>query len=270
MDGPATWLGFFSVKGGTGKSTAAFATAVAAAQLGRRVVVVDTDPSGWLSSALGVLDHPVDLAMVLKGQAQVSDAIAVSHLGVGVLVGSRPLYPVGLSSDVMRDLRRQVDVVAEIVIVDSQAGENRVPGVMAVCDRICVPTPLDRVSAIVATDTLTIADEVGALDRVSGLLPAIVKLRKGDPEGTEAREVHGNMRLLDISHETIFTVSTQWRRATDLAELPPLSLLETIATPLLAELQTRRADPARLRIWMHAYSRARRTEELREARDATS
>jgi cellulose biosynthesis protein BcsQ len=263
---PPRWFGYFNVKGGGGKSTAAFASAVAASQLGQEVLVIDADPSGWLSSALGVLGHPLGLADVLTGRAKVHEAIALSHLGVAVLVGSRPLYHVGLSHEAMADLRQQLNPLFETVIVDTQAGENRAPALMAVCDRICIPTPLDRVSAIVTTDTLRIAEEVGALDRIGGLLAAIVKLQKGEPEQSEAREVYANMRLIDIAYETLFTVARQWKTATDLAELPPQRLINAVAIPLFREIQARRADPDRLRIWMQAYSRERRRQDLREAR----
>jgi cellulose biosynthesis protein BcsQ len=266
---PSQWLGFFNVKGGAGKSTAAFASAIAASQLGHKVVVVDLDPSGWLSSALGVIGHPVGLAQVFTGQARVHEAIALSHLGVAVLVGGKPLYHVGLSYEVLADLRRQLESVADLVIADSQGGESRAPALMKVCDRICIPTPLDRVSAIVSTDTLRVADAAGVLDRVGGLLAAIVKLRKGEPEESEAREVYANMRLIDIAYETIFPVSRLWKTATDLSDLPPQRLLDAVAIPLLKEARHRRANPDRLRIWMQAYSQERRAQELQEAREAT-
>jgi MinD-like ATPase involved in chromosome partitioning or flagellar assembly len=263
---PPRWFGYFNVKGGGGKSTGAFATAIAASQCGLQVGVVDGDPSGWLSSALGVLGHPVGLAEVLTGQAKVHDALAISHLGVAVLVGSRSLYHVGMSHEALADLRQQLDPLFEVVIADSQGGENRAPAMMRVCDRIIIPTSLDRVSAIVTTDTLRLAAEAGALDRVGGLLAAIVKLRKGEPEQSEAREVYANMRLIDIAYETIFPISGQWKTATDLAALPPQRLLDAVAMPLWREVQARRADPDRLKIWMQAYSRERRDQELREAR----
>lgn len=264
------WLGFCNVKGGAGKSTTAFACAIAAAQLGRRAVVVDLDPSGWLSAALGVLHHPITVADVLTGKAKVEEAVTVSDLGVAVLVGGRALYHVGLSYEAMQGLRQQVDPLFEVVLADSHPGENMIPALMRVCDRICIPLPLDRVSAIVSTDTLVIADEAGALDRIGGLLPAIVKLRQGEPEDTEGREVYSNMTMLGISYETIFVTSKHWSRATTLAEPPPSRLINGIAVPLFSEVLERRADPDRLRIWMHAYSRARRAQEQKAAQEANT
>lgn len=55
---PATSISFFVGKGGVGKSTLASATAVRAAQDGRRVLVVSTDQAHSLGDVLGIPVHP--------------------------------------------------------------------------------------------------------------------------------------------------------------------------------------------------------------------
>ncbi len=252
------WVTFANVKGGSGKSTAAYAAALAAAQSGRHVGVLDLDPSGWLSTALapnGFAGRPT-AADVLSGTAHVRDAIVVTDLGVALLPCDRALYQAALSRHALAELRAEMEELVELVIADSQSGENRLPALMQVSDRIVIPMPLDRVSAIVSTDTLRVAEAAGVLDRVGGLLPAIVRLRLGQPEDQEGREVYANMRVLDIGYENIFPVSKKWSRASSAGELPPAELVEHVAIPLLREIMERSSEAARLRIWMTSYSRA--------------
>jgi cellulose biosynthesis protein BcsQ len=263
----AKWLGLFNIKGGAGKSTTAWALALAASSLDFRVLVVDMDPRGWISGALGIPRNQIDLAQVLTGRAKVEQAIAISELGVGVLVGSEPLAHIGINRDMMLEMRSQIDPHFDIVIADSPDGVGRSAGLMAVCDRICIPTPLDRMSAIVSTDTMRAAESVGVLNRVGGLLPAIVRLRNGEPEDTEGREVFSAMRALDIKYGCMMVVSKQWSRATSLAAYPPPKLLRSTAVPLFHEVRSRLSNPTHLSIWMNAYSRERLERDLRVTQD---
>lgn len=50
-------VGFFSEKGGAGKSTATLLLALFLRYLGRKVVVLDTDPSGWASMLLAYKEY---------------------------------------------------------------------------------------------------------------------------------------------------------------------------------------------------------------------
>jgi MinD-like ATPase involved in chromosome partitioning or flagellar assembly len=268
MTPPVRLVGFCSNKGGVGKSTTAFALAVAAAQQGLKVFAWDLDPSQWLAAALGVAEHPVTLVDVLAGQAQLHDAIAVSHLGIAVVVGGTRLNEVALPPAALIDARDQLAPRGDLHLVDTEGEPLKLPSVMRALDRIVVVMPLDRLSAIIASNTLRRAEEAGVLDRVGGLLAVNVKFRKDEPDGTEAREVFSNMRLLEIGYDNVMVGSKLWSRAASDSELPPPNLI-TMALPLLDEIRTRRADPARLRIWMHSYSMEKRAQELREARSGT-
>lgn len=259
------WLGFSSVKGGAGKTTAAWATAVAAAQQGRQVGVVDGDPSGGISTALGVPDQAVGLADVLTGRVRVRDALVVSPLGVAVLAGTRALYRVGIGHEAIQEVRGELAEIVELVVADTQPGENLLPAMLRQCDRICVLFEMDRASAITCTDTLFKADEVGALHSVGGLLPTKTIWRAGYPQDTDGRELYRGMEMLKIAYDTRFPLSKQWSRAMGLAEPPPQRLLEEVAVPLLHEVENRLADEARLRIWMSYYSREARRAELAAA-----
>jgi cellulose biosynthesis protein BcsQ len=262
---PAKLIGLCSTKGGVGKSTTAYALAVAAAQQGLNLLVVDLDPSCWLTGALGILDHPVSLTDVLNGSARLVEATAISHLGIAVLVGGRKLKHVALGRQVMHGLREQLAPVYDLIIIDTEGEDTKLPGVMDVLESICVPMPLDRMSAIIASDTLHVAQEAGVLDRVGGLLAVNVKFRKDEPEDTEGREVYSHMRLLGIAYDHVVPGSKVWSRAASGSECPPPKHVD-LANALLDEIRIRCSDPSRLRIWMQAYSREARAKELRSVR----
>ncbi len=74
-------------KGGSGKTTVAVNLAGAFANLGMRVLLVDTDPQGACAAALGITQGKPTLYEVLMGQAQRQEAI------VGTSVPGLSLLP---------------------------------------------------------------------------------------------------------------------------------------------------------------------------------
>lgn len=62
-------------KGGSGRSSSAYAIGAALAEYGRRVLMVDCDPQGSLTAACGVNAAGASLAEVLAGSASLTDTL---------------------------------------------------------------------------------------------------------------------------------------------------------------------------------------------------
>lgn len=108
-------------KGGVGKTATSAGVAGALAELGRRVLVVDLDPQGHLTSALKIAD-PGDgptLAMALTGQwAGSALDLAVSHSAPGsgrldVIPNSVDMFMVGRELDQLRAREGRLERVLE-------------------------------------------------------------------------------------------------------------------------------------------------------------
>lgn len=81
-------LAIFNMKGGVGKSTTTYNLAAGLVQLhDQRVLVIDTDPQGHSSAALGlpIWQLKAQLKDVLQGQAQLQDVITATVVGVDVV-----------------------------------------------------------------------------------------------------------------------------------------------------------------------------------------
>lgn len=81
-------LAVFNMKGGVGKSTTAYNLAVGLVKFHvQRVLLIDTDPQGHSSAALGILiwQLKTQLKDVLQGQANLKDVVTSTTAGVDVV-----------------------------------------------------------------------------------------------------------------------------------------------------------------------------------------
>jgi chromosome partitioning protein len=117
-------------KGGSGKTTVAVNLAGALAQLGQRVLVVDTDPQGAASAALGVEPVKPTLYEVLLGGAKRHEAIVgTSTPGLSILPSDLDLA--GAEVELPRHDRWQqrlsdalisLEEVCDVAIIDTPPG----------------------------------------------------------------------------------------------------------------------------------------------------
>lgn len=119
---------FASGKGGVGKSTIAANVAVAASQLGEKVVLLDSDvPMADLALSMGLEIEGPTLHEVLSGESEVQEAIYSTSAGVKIL-------PAGISLNAVRKAnpQRLQDVITQLseefeeIIIDAPSGLGQV------------------------------------------------------------------------------------------------------------------------------------------------
>jgi flagellar biosynthesis protein FlhG len=118
-----------SGKGGVGKTNVTANLAVALANLGRRVMVLDADLGlGNLDVLLG-LTPPYSLADVLAGQRRLRDVLVSGPGGITVLpAGSGFQNLTALTDAQMRELQSEMDELQEqtdVLLIDTGAGIGR-------------------------------------------------------------------------------------------------------------------------------------------------
>jgi chromosome partitioning protein len=141
-------------KGGVGKTTLAVHAGVGLARRGARVILVDADPQGNLTSWL--LDGETDAGMfnlLIVGGKPVSIVRGLRQWNVGLVTGNdrtgeamRMLAAVNRLDEIPGRLRPLADV-ADHVIIDMPP--SRSPGfteLLSAADWIIVPTQLERLS----------------------------------------------------------------------------------------------------------------------------
>jgi chromosome partitioning protein len=117
-------------KGGSGKTTVAVNLAGALAQLGMRVLLVDTDPQGAASAALGVEPRKPTLYEVISGTAKRNEAIVgTSTPGLSILPADLDLA--GAEVELPREDRWQqrlgdvlvsLEELCDIAVIDTPPG----------------------------------------------------------------------------------------------------------------------------------------------------
>jgi chromosome partitioning protein len=171
--GPAQIISMVNQKGGVGKTTSTVNLGAALAEYGRKVLLVDFDPQGALSVALGVQAHVLDRTIY---NLLMDDDCAISDVIVPTLVPGLDLIPSNI------DLS-----AAEVALVNEVAREHALARTLAsVVDEYdyiiidCQPSlGLLTVNALTAADGVLIPLECEyfALRGVKLLMDTITKVR---------------------------------------------------------------------------------------------
>jgi chromosome partitioning protein len=142
-------LTFTNRKGGTGKSTSAWAVAHCLAHAGHQVLLIDADPQMNLTQALPSVAQDKSLTQVLDGKLTLAQAMqsveanlwlipaAPSLAAAEKLLGTDAMYPLAFKN-LMDDLRKLVDYV----IFDTGPSPNSALAMAAITasDQVYIPT----------------------------------------------------------------------------------------------------------------------------------
>ena len=240
---PAEIITVASLKGGVGKTTTSYALAAAAAASGLRVVAIDLDPTGGLSNALEKAKRTITIADVLRGRVSLQDALIDHPLGIRTVAGHRSLNHEALLEGQLRSIIAPVLNECDLVLLDTHPHEPSLIGPMSVADRIVVPTALDILSLRAAALTVGLAQQLGVLERIRGIVVSNAKR----PLSRITESLLNGLTMSGLAFETVLWFSSGWVVATSgKGELPDPILLE-LSKALLHEVATRPAPVDALR-----------------------
>ena len=141
---------FAANKGGVGKTTISATIAHTLALSGQRVLAVDLDPQGNMTSALGGPDDLPGFADVIRGESQLIDVIVTTEPGVDLLAPGRGLVAAGQALVTEpggeRVLRRALATMPEpyeVIVIDTppDLGRLTLNGVAAATHVVAIINP---------------------------------------------------------------------------------------------------------------------------------
>jgi len=155
----AKTIGIISIKGGVGKTSSTIALGAAAAQLGKKVLVIDGNfSSPHLAMHIGFYEPENTLHDVLNGKINIKEAIYESGYGFDILPGAiihEKISPFKLI-DKMREIRRRYD----LILIDSSPNLNEeMLATMIASDELLVVTTPDYVTLGSTLSAIRIAKE---------------------------------------------------------------------------------------------------------------
>ncbi|MGC8460497.1 MAG: ParA family protein [Candidatus Dormibacteria bacterium] len=240
---PAEIITVASLKGGVGKTTTTYALAAAAAATGLRVIAIDLDPTGGLSNALEKAKRSVTIADVLRGRVTLHDALVEHPLGIRTVAGHRSLNQEPLHEGQLRSIIQPVLNEADIILLDTHPHEPSLIGPLSVGDRIVVPTALDLLSMRAAALTVGLAQQLGSLERIRGIVVTNAKR----PLSKVTESLYNGLSMTGLRFGTTLWFSSGWIVATSGKGELPEEMLQQASQELLHEVLTRPAPVDALR-----------------------
>lgn len=215
-------IGFFSGKGGTGKTTCAVNTGLAIHLLGEKVIVMDCDlDNANLGLHLGLYDFPTTLHDVLEKDINILETVHIHSSGLRFIPSSVAFRQAG------QDLGKLKGILADLdyaVVIDGPPGiDQRVMSLMNLCDEVVVITN-PNIPAV--ADALKIIQK--AMDFGKSEISMIVTMTNGKHE----------LRLHEIEEACkvpiLGTIPTHYGFKKSLHDKTPLLLNDPHSSPAVA------------------------------------
>jgi chromosome partitioning protein len=191
-------------KGGVGKTTSTFNTAVGLHQLGRRVLMIDLDPQASLSASAGIpvahlkvsvyqalLDEAVDPLAVVRETLSGVDILPAT---IDLAAAEVELVSVTLRELVLRDVLEKIRPRYDHILIDCPPSLGLLTiNALAAADQVLIPLECEYLSTRGLTLLMQTLDKVKArLNRdlrIAGILPTMF-----DGRTTHAREILAELR----------------------------------------------------------------------------
>ncbi len=223
-----------SQKGGTGKTTVSLNLALALAERGRRVLLVDLDPQGGIGLALAKGDTELaGLADILAGVLGTEDALTPTKLGALTLLARGRLDPVDVCEferalhepGILDGILREAEFDRQVTILDTPSGMGMLTRSAMACAHFgLIPFQAEPLALRSTLQALRVIDRVAHVENPSfkllGILPTMVD-RASEPSQTVMAELWtGFEGVLDttIPRAAVFQDATL--RGVPLAFLP--------------------------------------------------
>ena len=234
-----------NLKGGVGKTSAAYALAAAAVDRGERVVCLDLDPNGSLSQ---ILDrrrtYPATIHNVLNGTISLERALVNANLGVTedgmsllrFLPADRLITDKPASAAVLDAVLDPIKDSVDLIILDTLASsESGIKGPITISNHIVVPTQLDLLCLRITALTVFWIQSLGRLDALRGLLITNIKR----PLAKVYDEILQGLQMNGLCLNTIFWFTSEWAKTTAGRSEPPPQVILEKAGAFLDEVLTR-------------------------------
>ena len=221
--GPATVISMVNQKGGVGKTTSTVSLGAALAGYGRRVLLVDFDPQGALSVALGINPMGLELTvndLLTKPDCHVGDVIMSTDVeGLDLLPSNIELSAaeVQLVTEVGREhilARALAPVLPEydIVLIDCQPSLGLLTiNALAASDQIIIPMQAEffalRGVALLEDTVTKVVSRVNPKVQIMGVLATMY-----DPRTLHSREVFDSVKqhFGDAVFQTVITKTVKF------------------------------------------------------------
>ncbi len=173
-------------KGGIGKTTSALNLAIALKDLGKDVLLVDANISTPnIGLHLGIPSVPSSLHHVLKGKKEPKEALYTHSSGIKVMPGSIAVEDIGVDTDRLAAVLKELKKHADVIIIDSAAGfgEDSLAALKA-ADEVLIVTNPEIPAVTEALKTVKLAEKLNK--KIVGVL--LTRTGKGKSMNTEEVE----------------------------------------------------------------------------------
>lgn len=151
-----------NIAGGVGKTTTAHALAVAAAEYGKKVLLIDADPSGTLTFCCGIENPRVTTLEFISGTYSLDASAVKSAERFSLVPASSRLASIDINTALDYAAFTQVLKDYDLVVVDTATGPNRIMTYfLGIADLVLCPTTTEIISIRGVLHVKNFADALG-------------------------------------------------------------------------------------------------------------